>query len=208
MRNGFIHIEPHSYKSSSRVPQIQYRKLRSRWFANGTNHVRCVHSLRIWLKQLYDSVGVEPTLEPFPPTPTTTRDVLMRESPGDGVEEGVNEGIKSFFHSGIDLTHNSSFTSQVLCQLRSEPRFAEHVREEEVWIRRAVHYGYLHASPSSICTVKQAYPYRSSISVHEANIEGTLRRFFFFFNLSLPLLLRKCARSSVILPLPRQMETS
>lgn len=30
----------------------------------------------------------------------TTRNLLMRESLGDGEEDGVSEGIRSFFHSG------------------------------------------------------------------------------------------------------------
>lgn len=75
-------------------------------------HVRCVNSLRIWrLKQLYQSIGAEATLEPLIPTPMTTRDVLMRESPEEGMEDGVTEGIRSFFHSGINperLMHVSS----------------------------------------------------------------------------------------------------
>lgn len=55
----------------------------------------------MWQKQLYNSIGAQATFEPLTPTPITTREVLMRESPSEGMEDGANEGLKSFFHSGM-----------------------------------------------------------------------------------------------------------
>lgn len=48
-------------------------------------------------------MGAEVTCQPLTPSAMTTRDVLLRKSPADGMQEGANAGLKSFFHSGINL---------------------------------------------------------------------------------------------------------
>lgn len=53
----------------------------------------------------------------------TTRDILMRESPGDGTEDGVNEGIRSFFHSGKNPEKLARLEFSTRCGM--EPRSAE-----------------------------------------------------------------------------------
>lgn len=48
----------------------------------------------------------------------------MRESPGDGMEDGTNEGLQSFFHSGINSEQLMYYSS---CGI--EPHSADYVRK-------------------------------------------------------------------------------
>lgn len=65
-----------------------------------------------WLKQCFNPTDAELSMveEPRNPTPVITRSLLMRDSPGDGAEDGVREGVKSFFHSGKNLDGYCSST--------------------------------------------------------------------------------------------------
>lgn len=90
----------------------------------------------MWLQKLYKSIGADATLEPLVSTPMTTRDVLLRESPRDGMEDGVNEGIKSFFHSGKCKTAQARLEACPSCEKESSS--AEYVPKDKACMNRVV----------------------------------------------------------------------
>jgi len=79
--------------------------------------------LPTWLPQFFNPMDAEVSFveELRIPTLVTTRNLLMQESVGDGKEDGVSEGIRSFFHSGKHPRRSVLFIYEVVLLLLDCP---------------------------------------------------------------------------------------